>query len=105
MRTTKSVTISLPTEQIKTAKLLAKKQSRKVSELFREGLRRLEQEEEWRPSPIALAQFGKFVRSIQKDSRGAGLDKISLREINAEVETARKERRQSLRQASNRSGK
>jgi Arc/MetJ-type ribon-helix-helix transcriptional regulator len=105
MRTTKSVTISLPPEQLKTAKRLAKKQSRTMSELIREALRRLEQEEEWRPSPVALAQFGKLVRSIQQDARHAGLDKMSLREINAEVDAVRKERRQSPRQVVHRSGK
>ena len=41
MRTTKSVTISLPPEQLKRAERLAKKQSRTMSELFREGLRQL----------------------------------------------------------------
>jgi hypothetical protein len=105
MRTTKSVTISLPPEQLKTAKRLATKQSRTMSELIREALRRLQQEEERRPSPVALARFGKLVRSIQLDARRAGLDKMSLREINAEVESFRKERRQSLRQAVDRSGK
>jgi hypothetical protein len=105
MRTTKSVTISLPPEQLKTAKRLAKKQSSTMSELIREALRRLEQEERLRPSPVALAQFGKLVRSIRQDARRAGLDKMSLREINAEVEAVRKERRQSLRQPVHRSGK
>src|SRR2546430_13056698 len=69
MRTTKSVTIWLPPEQLKSAERLAKKQNRTMSELFREGLRRLEQEEEWRPSPAALAQFGEIVRLIQQDAR------------------------------------
>lgn len=41
MRTTKSVTISLPPAQLRTAERLAQKQNRTMSELFREGLRRL----------------------------------------------------------------
>src|SRR5438045_8491502 len=93
MRTTKSVTISLPPAQLKSAERLAKKQNRTMSELFREGLRRLEQEEEWRPSPAALAQFGEIVRLIQQDARGAGLDRTTMREIDAEVEAARKQTR------------
>jgi len=105
MRTAKSVTISLPPEQLITAQRLAKKQSRTMSELFREALRRLEQEEEWRPSPIALAQFGKLVRSIQQDGRRAGLDKMSLSEINAEIEAVRKQTRQSSKHTIDRSGK
>jgi Arc/MetJ-type ribon-helix-helix transcriptional regulator len=76
-----------------------------MSELIREALRRLEQEEERRPSPVALARFGKLVRSIQLDARRAGLDKMPRREINAEVEAVRKEKRQSFKQAVDRSGK
>ena len=105
MRTTKSVTISLPPEQLKRAERLAKKQSRTMSELFREGLRRLEQEEEWRPSPAALAQFGKLVRSIQQDAKQAGLDKMSMREIDAEVAAAPKDMRAKARKPPKRSGK
>ena len=61
-----------------------------MSELFREGLRRLQQEDEWRPSRAALAQFGKLIRSIQDDARRSGLDKMTMREINTEIAPARK---------------
>ena len=91
MRTTKSVTISLPPEQLKIAERLAKKQNRTMSELFREGLRRLEQEAEARPSAAALAQLGDLVRLIRQDAKRAGLDRMSMAEINAEVEGARKD--------------
>lgn len=91
MRTTKSVSISLPPEQFKTATRLAKKQNRTMSELFREGLRRLEQEEQRRPSPAALAEFRDILHLIREDARRAGLDKITMAEINAEVDATRKE--------------
>jgi len=93
MRTTKSITISLPPEQLKTAERLAKKQSRTMSELFREGLRRLEQEEEWRPSPAALRDLGTVIRLIQQDARRAGLAEMTMAEINTEVEAARRDMR------------
>jgi Arc/MetJ-type ribon-helix-helix transcriptional regulator len=106
MRTTKSVTISLPPKQLKTAERLAKKQNRTMSELFREGLRRLEQEEQgWQPSPGALRDLGNVIRLIQMDAKRAGLDKMTKREINAEVEAARKEMRATARRSTNRSGK
>ncbi len=89
MRTTKSVSISLPPEQFKTAERLAKKQNRTMSELFREGLRRLEQEEQ-RPSPAALAELRNIVRLIRGDAKRAGLDKLTMTEINAEVDATRK---------------
>jgi len=105
MRTTKSVTISLPAEQLKTAERMAKRQNRTMSELFREGLRRLEQEEEWRPSPAALAQFGEIVRLIQQDARRAGLDKMTMTEIDAEVSAARKATRVKPKRSTSHSGK
>jgi Arc/MetJ-type ribon-helix-helix transcriptional regulator len=93
MRTTKSVTISLPPEQLKRAERLAKKQSRTMSELFREGLRRLEEEDEQLPSAKALEQFARAVELFRQDAKRAGLDKMTKREINAEIEAVRSERR------------
>jgi Arc/MetJ-type ribon-helix-helix transcriptional regulator len=102
MRTTKSVTISLPPEQLKRAERLAKKQSRTMSELFREGLRRLEQEEEWRPSSAALTAFSKAVQFFREDAKRAGLDKMSMREIDAEVAATRKDMRAKARKSTKR---
>lgn len=90
MRTTKSVTISLPPEQLKTAERLAKQQNRTMSELFREGLRRMEQEEQGRLSPAALAQFRDIVQLIRQDARQTGLDQLSPEQIDAEVQAVRK---------------
>jgi Arc/MetJ-type ribon-helix-helix transcriptional regulator len=92
MRTTKSVSISLPPEQFKTAERLAKKQNRTMSELFREGLRRLEQDER-RPSSAALTELRDIVRLIRGDAKRAGLDKMTMAEIDAEVDATRKEMR------------
>jgi Arc/MetJ-type ribon-helix-helix transcriptional regulator len=92
MRTTKSVTISLPPAQLRTAQRLARRQNRTLSELFREGLRRLEQEEEQRSSPVALGNLHAVIQAIQDEARRAGLDKMKKSEINAEIEAARGER-------------
>jgi predicted transcriptional regulator len=102
MRNTKSVTISLPPEQLKTAERLAKKESRTMSELFREALRRYEQEK-WRPSPAALAQFGQLVKLIRQDSKNAGMDRVNEGEIEAEVEAARTDARIKARRTGQRS--
>lgn len=61
-----------------------------MSELFREALRRYEQMEQWRPSPVAIQQFGGIIRSIQQDARRAGLDRMTMRDIDAEVAASRK---------------
>ena len=88
MRNTKTITISLAPEQLKRAQRLAKKQSRTISELFREGLRRLEEEGQQKP-PADLAGL---LRLIRQSARDAGLDTMTRREINVEVEAARRER-------------
>ena len=73
-----------------------------MSELFREGLRRLEQEEQQRPSPAALAEFRNVVRLIREDAKRTGLDKMTMAEINAEVEATRNEVRHQGRKPSKR---
>jgi len=103
MRTTKSVTISLPPAQLRTAERLAKLQSRTMSELFREGLRRLEQEEKARP--VALQDLAATVRLIQQEAKRVGLDKITMHEIDAEVEAVRKKTRAKPKGPANRSRK
>ena len=52
--------------------------------------RRLEQEEQERPDPRALAKLTESVRLIRESARRAGLDKLTMREIEAEVAAARK---------------
>src|SRR5215831_12828355 len=88
MRNTKTITISLAPEQLKRAQRLAKKQSRTMSELFREGLRRLEKEEQEKP----LGDLASVLRLIRQSVKDAGLDTMTRREINAEIEAARRER-------------
>jgi len=107
MRTTKSVTISLPPAQLKTAERLAKRQNRTMSELFREGLRRLEQEDEHRPSAAALGDLRTVVQLIQQEARRTGLDEITNAEIDAEIAAARKETNRKTKSKStiNRSGR
>jgi Arc/MetJ-type ribon-helix-helix transcriptional regulator len=89
MRTSKNLSISLAPEQFKTAERLAKKQKRTMSELFREGLRRLEQEDRGGINSELLAAL----RAVQEDARRSGLNKMTSREINAEITAARRERR------------
>ncbi len=75
-----------------------------MSELFREALRRYEQEEDWRPTPAALNAFSRAVQLFREDARRAGLDKMTMREINAEVAAARKDMRAKARKSTKRSG-
>jgi len=86
MRTSKFITISLPPEQLKTAERLARKQNRTMSELFREGLRRLEQEEQSQPTMAAILAL------LRAEAKAKGLDRMSKREIDNEIAAARRDR-------------
>jgi hypothetical protein len=105
MRNTKTISISLAPKQFKTAVRLAKKQSRTMSELFREGLRRLEQDDELTPPRAALTDLGGVIRLIQQSAKEAGLDKMTKREINAEIAAARRERAAKTERAVKRPGR
>lgn len=91
MRNTKTLSISLAPMQYKMAQRLAKKQSRTMSELFREGLRRLEREDRMGVNNELLSAL----RAVQDDARRAGLHKMTMREIDAEIAAARRKGRRS----------
>lgn len=55
MRTTKTISISLPPKQLKTAERIAKRENRTMSELVREALRRYEANTPAPPTTLAEA--------------------------------------------------
>ena len=59
-----------------------------MSELFREALRQYQQKQEAPVNTNLIAAL----RTVQEEARRAGLDKISQREINAEITAHRRER-------------
>ncbi len=59
-----------------------------MSELFREALRRYERE-----SLTAPTSFAEAVRLLREDARAKGTDRLSPREINAEIAAVRRIRR------------
>lgn len=92
MRTTRTLTISLPPSQLEQAERLAKKQNRTMSELMREALRRY-QEEDQLPSGAALRKLSTAVDMFRKEAKRTGLNKMTGREIDAEIKAVRKESR------------
>ncbi len=83
MRTSKTLSISLPSAQLKEAEKLAKKENRTVSELFREALRRYQDRDETKPASLAAA-----LQLLREDAKRTGL---SMREINAKIAAYRRE--------------
>ena len=65
-----------------------------MSELFREALRQYAQKQE---SPVNYDLIA-ALKAVQEEARRAGLDKLSQREIDAEVSASRKDRRKTRKQ-------
>jgi predicted DNA-binding protein len=97
-RTTKVYSITMPPEMGKQAEQLAKKESRTMSELMREAFRRYQIEEAERrllADPMRsklLAEFRRVLGELRQEAKQTGLDKMTMREIDAEIAAARKSR-------------
>jgi predicted transcriptional regulator len=88
MRVSKTLSISLPPAQLKRVERLAKRENRTLSELVREALRQYEQKQD---HPINYDLIA-ALRAVQEGAREAGLDKLTGREIDAEVTAVRRGR-------------
>jgi predicted transcriptional regulator len=95
MRTSKTLSISLPPAQLKRAQRLARKENRTLSELIREALRHYERKQQ----PIINYDLIAALRIIQESAKRAGLDKLTEREIDAEVTASRAERDKKIKNA------
>ena len=94
MRTSRTLSVSLPPAQLKRAERLAKRENRTLSELVREALRQYEQKRE---APINYDLIA-ALRAVQESAKRAGLDKLTQAEIDAEVTAARRERTKRIKQ-------
>lgn len=98
MRNTKVYSITMPPEMAQQAERLAKQESRTMSELMREAFRRYQVEkaqEELLSDPFRarrLTELKQLLGELRQEARAKGLDKITERRINAEVEAVRKSR-------------
>jgi predicted DNA-binding protein len=97
-RTTKVYSITMPPEMGRQAEQLAKQESRTMSELMREAFRRYQIEQAERrllADPMRtkhLAELQRLVTELRQEAKQKGLDKISPRQIDAEIAAARKSR-------------
>jgi hypothetical protein len=88
----------MPPEMGRQAEQLAKKESRTMSELMREAFRRYQVEKAERQllaDPMRathLAEFARLLKELRQEAKEKGLDKLSLRQINAEIAASRKTR-------------
>src|SRR5207245_6139824 len=95
-RTTKIYSITMPPEMGRQAERLAKRERRTMSELMREAFRRYQIEEAERrllADPMRskhLAELRRVVTELRQEAKQKGLDKITMREIDAEISAGRK---------------
>ena len=80
--------------QFKEMEKLAKKESRTLSELVREALRQYQQKQE---TPINYDLIT-ALHAVQESAKRVGLDKLTEREIDAEVSAVRRERDKKIKQ-------
>jgi len=95
MRTSKTLSVSLPPAQLKRVERIAKRENRTLSELVREALRQYEQKQD---SPINYDLIA-ALRAVQDDARRTGLNKLTEREIDNEATASRRERDKKIKQA------
>lgn len=89
MRTSKTISISLPPAQLREALRLAKEENRTMSELVREALRRYQQ-----PSATGnVPEWAAALSRLRANAEARGTNKLSTRAINREIAIVRRRSR------------
>ena len=88
MRTTKVYSITMPPDLARKAERLAKKESRTMSELMREALRRYDQAQVSAPPAMTEA-----LALLRAEARVRGLGRMSKRDIDKVIAETRNEMR------------
>jgi len=89
MRTTKTLSVSLPPQQLREMTRTAKKENRTMSELVRELYRRYVSDE-------ARREFGRALEALRADAANTRASKLTMRQIDAEIAAARRDRKRKL---------
>jgi Arc/MetJ-type ribon-helix-helix transcriptional regulator len=95
MRTSKTVSISLPPSQLKEAERMARKQNRTMSELFREAFRKYQEQEGVRQ--YQLQKLKGLFEETRTEAERNGTVTITDAEIAAEVRAHRQAKRQRVK--------
>jgi metal-responsive CopG/Arc/MetJ family transcriptional regulator len=82
MRTTKTLSISLPPNRLKDMERTAKKENRTMSELIRELYRRYKSDQ-------ARQEFGRVLEAFRTEAAKTPASKLSVRQVDREIAAAR----------------
>ena len=86
MRTTKTLSVFLPPNQLRDMARTARKENRTMSELVRELYRRYVSDE-------ARREFGRALEQLRTEAAKAPAGKLTMRRIDAEIAAARRARK------------
>jgi len=86
MRTSKTISISLPPEQLRRTMRLARRENRTLSELVREALRQYEQKQQATVNYDLITAL----RAVQQSAKKVSLNQLTDKEIDAEVMAVRR---------------
>ncbi len=89
MRTTKTLSVSLPPNQLKDMERTAKKENRTMSELVRELYRRYVADE-------ARLEFGRTLEVLRTEAAKTAASKLTTDQIDREIAAARRSRKQKV---------
>jgi Arc/MetJ-type ribon-helix-helix transcriptional regulator len=89
MRTTKTISISIPPGQLKEMTRTARRENRTMSELIREAYRRY-------VADNARRELGMAVEALRSEASRTPAGKLSMREIDDEIAAARRARRRNI---------
>ena len=101
MRTSKTISVSLPASQLKEMEKVARRENRTLSGLVRELFRRYQQQENDRvlvADPTRARMLLDLRRAVEELRKEAGAQGLTIRQINAEVAAYRRERARKSRQ-------
>jgi hypothetical protein len=92
MKNIKSVSVSLPTKELRDMERKAKQENRTMSELIRELYRRY-------VSDATRQELGRAVADLRADAAGRPASRLTMGQINAEIAASRRNRRRSTKPA------
>jgi response regulator of citrate/malate metabolism len=85
MRTTRTISVSVPPGQLKEMERTAKRENRTMSELLREAFRRYVQ------PPVQPATLAEALQLVRDDARQKGTSRLTQKEIDAEIAAYRRQ--------------
>src|SRR5258708_32466132 len=88
MTNNKTISGTIPPDQLRDLENTAKRENRTLYELVRELFRQYQARQK---TPVNFELLA-AIRAVQHDAVQAGLDKMTMREINAEIAAVRRER-------------